>query len=169
MIHKCLGLEIELLKKQVFIKAGLKSVGIADISPLTSQIKKETDLDFSQVTLSRLFGYTDSKFGPSLFTLHVLSVYCGCESWDMFKEKNSRNGCRPRDLHIQKLFKLKQQIFLVAVNLKSTCRVSNYFSSQYFSLQYHLASRGCGRRLNLMGKQADGLFISLLNGKVKHR
>jgi len=88
VIHKCSGLEIELLKKQVFIKAGLKSVGIADISPLISQIKKETNLDLSQVTLSRLFGYTDSKFGPSLFTLHVLSVYCGCESWDVFKEKN---------------------------------------------------------------------------------
>ncbi|WP_114940805.1 hypothetical protein [Mucilaginibacter endophyticus] len=86
---KRLSSEIELLKKQVYVKAGLKSVGLADIASLTAQIKKETNLDLSQVTMSRLFGLTVSKFGPSLFTLHVLSVYCGCESWDTFLQVNT--------------------------------------------------------------------------------
>ncbi|WP_121810310.1 hypothetical protein [Mucilaginibacter kameinonensis] len=58
MSERLLSSQIELLKKEVCFKAGLQSVGVADIASLTSQIKKETNLDLAQVTLSRLFGLT---------------------------------------------------------------------------------------------------------------
>ena len=81
--------EIELLKKQVLIKANLSSVSEAEIVVLANKIKNITHKELSQITLCRLYGLKESKFGPSLFALQVLANFCGYESWEAFCEATS--------------------------------------------------------------------------------
>lgn len=78
--------KIELLKKQVLINANLSSVSETDIVILTNKIKKVTKKELSKITLCRLYGLKESKFGPSLFALQVLANFCGYESWEKFCE-----------------------------------------------------------------------------------
>lgn len=78
--------EIELIKKHVLINAELFPVTEADISVLADKVKKVTGREISQITLSRLYGFKKSKFGPSLFALQVLANFCGYESWGKFCE-----------------------------------------------------------------------------------
>lgn len=78
--------EIELLKQQVLINANLSLLSEAEIVVLASKIKKVTHKELSQITLCRLYGLKESKFGPSLFALQVLANFCGYESWKMFCE-----------------------------------------------------------------------------------
>jgi hypothetical protein len=78
--------EIELIKKYVLINAGLSSVIEGDIPVLADRIRKVTGKQLSQITLSRLYGFKEAKFGPSLFTLYVLANFCGYESWEKFCE-----------------------------------------------------------------------------------
>lgn len=85
-MYKDLKAEIELLKKQVLINAGLSSVIEADIAVLTDKIRRVTHKELSQITLCRLYGLREAKFGPSLFTLHVLANFCGYEDWEKFCE-----------------------------------------------------------------------------------
>lgn len=76
--------EIELLKKQVLISAGLVSITEADMPVLANKIRKATGKELSRTSLSRLYGFKEAKFGPSLFALHVLANFCGYESWEKF-------------------------------------------------------------------------------------
>ncbi|AMR30624.1 hypothetical protein A0256_03890 [Mucilaginibacter sp. PAMC 26640] len=43
-----------------------------------------TKLGISETTLKRLYGFAESKFNPSLFTLNALAVFCGYIGWDAF-------------------------------------------------------------------------------------
>lgn len=76
--------EIDLIRKYVLINAGLSSVTEADMAVLANKIKKLTGKEISRITLSRLYGFKEAKFGPSLFALHVLANFCGYESWEKF-------------------------------------------------------------------------------------
>jgi len=79
--------EIELLRKYVLINAGLSSVTEADMPVLANKIRKVTGKEISRITLSRLYGLKEARFGPSLFALHVLANFCGYESWEKFCEE----------------------------------------------------------------------------------
>ncbi|UOE49406.1 hypothetical protein MTO98_33980 [Mucilaginibacter sp. SMC90] len=79
-------MKIELLKKEVLINADLSPVTEADIAILANRIKKVTHKELSRITLSRLYGFNEARFGPSLFALQVLANFCGYESWEKFCE-----------------------------------------------------------------------------------
>jgi hypothetical protein len=75
---------IELLKKEVLTRAGISIINQANLPELAVQILAATGQQLSQVALSRMYGFMESKFGPSLFTLQVLSLYCDYQSWETF-------------------------------------------------------------------------------------
>jgi hypothetical protein len=81
--------KIDLLKKQVLINGGLFLVIEADMPFLADKIRKVTGKEISQITLNRLYGFKEAKFGPSLFALHVLANFCEYESWEKFCEVTS--------------------------------------------------------------------------------
>lgn len=74
----------ELLKKELASTAGLSQVAAADCKTLSNLIARKTGQRLSETTLKRIFGFTISKFNPSVFTLNVLATFCGTKSWADF-------------------------------------------------------------------------------------
>jgi hypothetical protein len=79
-----LNTAIESLKQRVLIRAGINEIDPANLPELAAKISATTGRQLSEVALSRMYGFMESKFGPSLFTLQVLSLYCGYQCWETF-------------------------------------------------------------------------------------
>lgn len=75
---------LEKLKQQVLTEAGIKIVSPGDCRFLSARISGKTNKQISDTTLKRIYGFTFSKFLPSLYTLNILAEYCGYEGWDKF-------------------------------------------------------------------------------------
>ena len=82
-----LPLLFENLKQQVLNKAGIKTVSPSDCRFLSATISNHTGKQISDTTLKRIFGFTFSKFSPSLYTLNILAEYCGSDGWDTFSKQ----------------------------------------------------------------------------------
>lgn len=57
-----------------------------DCFALAYDIAKKCNENISPATLMRLFGITKTNSQPRLFTLDVIALYCGFETWDDFAE-----------------------------------------------------------------------------------
>jgi len=82
-----LPLLFENLKQQVLNKAGIKIISPGDCRFLSATISNHTGKQISDTTLKRIFGFTFSKFSPSLYTLNILAEYCGHDGWDAFSKQ----------------------------------------------------------------------------------
>lgn len=76
--------ELELLKQMVLITARINAITPAIFKDLSTNILLATKRQVSNSTLKRIFGFAAYKFQPSLYTLNVLSEYCGFNSWIHF-------------------------------------------------------------------------------------
>lgn len=72
------------IKSQTLNIAGIKNLAEKDCRFLSFLIIEKTRMGISEITLKRIFGFSMSKFPPSLLSLNTLAVYCGYESWDKF-------------------------------------------------------------------------------------
>lgn len=66
----------EVLQHKVLSAARIKELTTENIIRLANQINNNTSIQISPITLSRFFGLTESKFGPSAYTVYVLELYC---------------------------------------------------------------------------------------------
>ncbi len=62
----------------------------SDFKTLNQLIEAKTGQHISEIALQRLYGFQPSRFPPSLYTLKVLSSYCGFENWDEFCKAQDR-------------------------------------------------------------------------------
>ncbi|WP_158826754.1 PAS domain S-box protein [Mucilaginibacter lacusdianchii] len=77
-------IHLEALKALTVSLAGITDLAAADCRGLSFTILVKTKLAVSDSALQRLYGFVQSKFPPSLFTLNVLSIFCGYDGWEMF-------------------------------------------------------------------------------------
>ncbi|SDD40030.1 hypothetical protein SAMN05216464_101630 [Mucilaginibacter pineti] len=77
----------ELLKSCVLNTSNLKSITPSDCKVVSTLIFNKTKYIVSETTLKRIYGFAYSKFNPSIFTIDVMSKYCGYNGWDDFCEQ----------------------------------------------------------------------------------
>ncbi|MEN0056476.1 MAG: hypothetical protein AAGC65_22550, partial [Mucilaginibacter sp.] len=80
----------ELLKSYVLANSQLTRIQASDCKVLSALIHAKTNQTVSETTLKRIYGFALSKFKPSLFTIDVLSNYCGYKGWVDFCEKQDK-------------------------------------------------------------------------------
>jgi tetratricopeptide (TPR) repeat protein len=72
------------LKKEVEKKLNRQILSSSDCLQLSNEITRVTGATISVNTLRRIFNLMKSKYQPSLFTLDLLSKYCGHSSYSNF-------------------------------------------------------------------------------------
>ncbi|WP_183561327.1 hypothetical protein [Mucilaginibacter sp. SP1R1] len=82
----------ELLKSYVLASSQLERIEASDCKILSAQISDKTSHTVSETTLKRIYGFAVSKFKPSLFTIDVLSNYCGYTGWEDFCKKQDKQA-----------------------------------------------------------------------------
>jgi len=92
--------QVELLKTQVLIIAGIKNMVPADCRLLEHLITNKTKQRVSETTIKRLYGFALSQFKPSLFTVDVLAKYCDYNGWTDFYEKQDQIGDKTNDKEV---------------------------------------------------------------------
>jgi hypothetical protein len=70
------------LRDMVLAKAGFTTFKAEDVPQLITLIEQKTGNRLTLNTTSRTFGFMESKFGPSQFTLDTMSVFCGYTGWN---------------------------------------------------------------------------------------
>jgi tetratricopeptide (TPR) repeat protein len=84
---------LTLLKEEVERIVGRKILTAADCNLLCNDIYLKTQSSTSLNTLRRLFDLMKSKYQPSLFTLDLLSKYCGYSSFSDFTNSKKNKPC----------------------------------------------------------------------------
>lgn len=75
---------IQELKNNVLKTSGIDNIIAADCYRLAVDISTKTHKTISQTTIKRIYGFAQSRYAPSTFTLNALSQYCGYDSWADF-------------------------------------------------------------------------------------
>lgn len=78
---------LEELKNCVLAAAGIINPIPADCKLLSNLIYKKTRLNVSETTLKRIYGFANSKFKPSHFTINTMAQFCDCIDWQDFYQK----------------------------------------------------------------------------------
>jgi hypothetical protein len=82
----------QLLKKLVLTVSNLSHVAPSDCKKLSELIFQKTKLKLSETTLKRVYGFANSEFKPSQFTIDTLLQYCGYHTWTSFlKDHDQKN------------------------------------------------------------------------------
>ncbi|MDN5288732.1 MAG: hypothetical protein JWR38_5006 [Mucilaginibacter sp.] len=84
----------ELLKSHVLVNSHLAHIEASDCKTLSALISDKTNHTVSETTLKRIYGFAFSKFKPSLFTIDVLSNYCGYNGWEDFCEQQDKQSSK---------------------------------------------------------------------------
>ena len=82
----------DLLKSKVQFLSGLENVTPADCKIISCLILKKTKYNISETTIKRIYGFAESRFNPSQFTLEALCVYCNYNGWDDFCNQHVYNA-----------------------------------------------------------------------------
>jgi len=88
---------IELLKNEVLLVSGFKTITPADCKIISINISSKTKQTVSETTLKRVYGFALSKFNPSLFTIDVMARYCGYVGWSDFVAKQESEALKKAD------------------------------------------------------------------------
>ncbi len=72
------------LKELTVTVARISIISMVDCKLLRDLIINKTNDYISDIALCRLFDLEPSKFSPSLYTLNILSKYCGYKDWPDF-------------------------------------------------------------------------------------
>lgn len=83
---------IESIKQKVLEQAGIKAISPGDCKLLSALVSDKTHKQISDTTLKRIYGFTFSKFLPSLYTLNTLSEYIGYKGWEDFSKHIQANS-----------------------------------------------------------------------------
>jgi len=75
---------LETLKTMTLAVAGVNNISPGVCRTISYVVEKKTNLRISETTVKRLYGFAESKFNPSLFTLNTLATFCGYEGWNAF-------------------------------------------------------------------------------------
>lgn len=86
----------EQLKQEVLDKAGLTIITPSDCQTLAFKISRQTKKQISDTTIKRIYGFALSSSVPSVYTLNLVSEYCGYSSWDYFCDEHSRKQPTPQ-------------------------------------------------------------------------
>jgi len=81
----------DLLKSKVQFLSGLENVTPADCKIISCLILKKTKYNISETTIKRIYGFAESRFNPSQFTLEALCIYCNYNGWDDFCNQHVYN------------------------------------------------------------------------------
>lgn len=73
-----------LLKNSVLDNAKLTNFTSSDCKTLSALIFQKTKKRLSETTLKRVYGFAQSQFQSSQFTIDTLADYCGYENWTAF-------------------------------------------------------------------------------------
>ncbi len=92
----------EQLKQEVLDKAGLTIITPSDCQSLAFKISKQTRKQISDTTIKRIYGFALSSSVPSVYTLNLLSEYCGYSSWDYFCDEHSKKQAKPQAKSVEK-------------------------------------------------------------------
>lgn len=79
-----------IIKKEIENKFGKEIRYPTDCEALAAAVLSETGQSISVTTLKRMYGFTQGKHEPRLYTLDVLAKYLDCANWDVFCEKFAR-------------------------------------------------------------------------------
>lgn len=82
--------KVTMLKEEVERVYGRKILSASDCESLGREIFERTQLKVSVNTLRRFFNLMATKYQPSLFTLDVVSKYCGFTSYSDFTTREKR-------------------------------------------------------------------------------
>ncbi|PAW95302.1 hypothetical protein CKK33_18060 [Mucilaginibacter sp. MD40] len=74
----------ELLKHAVLKTADIKNITPHGCRILAAQIFTVTRNSVSETTLKRIYGFAQTKFKPSVFTINILAQFCGFPGWEDF-------------------------------------------------------------------------------------
>lgn len=85
----------EHLKACVLANAHIEVITSHDCKSLSAYIFNKTKHTISETTLKRVYGFAQSKFAPSAFTLDSLSQFCGYMGWDDFGHKQQPKLSNP--------------------------------------------------------------------------
>jgi len=75
---------LSVLKQIICLQSELSMNDIGHCIILKGLIGDVTGMNISLIAIQRLFGFTPSKFLPSLYTLNTLAFYCGYGDWETF-------------------------------------------------------------------------------------
>ncbi|MBI9057631.1 MAG: hypothetical protein JEZ01_07635 [Labilibaculum sp.] len=107
----------EHLKTEVLKKFGSQLLYTKDCRTLADEICDKTGSRISTTTVRRIFGFLKSRTSPAKFTLNILSLYIGFESWQDFcskqesvPEKVNEHENAWSDLH-KKAFSFSQETY----------------------------------------------------------
>jgi len=78
------------LKQYVLIEANINYVASYECRKLSTCIERKLNKKISVTTIKRIYGFAQSKFDPSAFTLDTMSQFCGFKGWVDFC--NNRKG-----------------------------------------------------------------------------
>jgi hypothetical protein len=81
----------ELLKSKVQFLSGLENTTPADCKIISCLILKKTGYNISETTIKRIYGFAESRFNPSQFTLEALCIYCNYSGWEVFCNQHIYN------------------------------------------------------------------------------
>ncbi|MGY3214763.1 hypothetical protein [Mucilaginibacter sp. HD30] len=143
---------LEELKNCVLAAAGIINPIPADCKLLSNLIYKKTRLNVSETTLKRIYGFANSKFKPSLFTINTMAQFCGCIDWPDFYQKKisptkrhgtDKNMCWKQ---LQQKAAIVTNFTLQALKNKSGIPYSRTIKREF--IEYHMsefmASECCG-------------------------
>ena len=83
---------LDLLRKDVLLKAGISSLTPSDCKKLSLLVSRSVNKNISETTLKRLFGFANAKHNFSKFTITALCEFVGKERWEKI---SSVNGVTP--------------------------------------------------------------------------
>lgn len=81
------------LKQNVLEVANIRSMASANCRILAADIALKTGKRISITTLKRVYGFAESRFMFSQFTLNTMAEYCGYDDWEHYVQKKD---CSPR-------------------------------------------------------------------------
>jgi hypothetical protein len=79
------------LKKQFLAETDISHIGPYECKKLSACIEEKLNKKVSETTIKRIYGFAKSRFTPSLFTLDVMSQFCGFDGWMDFCDKRKIN------------------------------------------------------------------------------
>jgi hypothetical protein len=75
---------LKLLRQRIANTSNITVNGTADCIKIKDDIYRHGYLFISLITLERLYGFKESRFPPSRYTVDTLSRYCGFNDWAAF-------------------------------------------------------------------------------------
>ncbi|MGY6562862.1 MAG: hypothetical protein ACXITV_12240 [Luteibaculaceae bacterium] len=142
---------IDLLQKEVLKKAQIGRLNFPETEKLADDIFQKTKQFISATTLQRFFGLVNAKTAPSDFTLDLLSIYVGYQTFDDFEIAHNQVenlfAANPHEIVFLKL-SLKNQEYKSVVDFLNLLPTLGFNGKTKVSIgrELGLHQRSCGSK-----------------------